>query len=298
MKIKVDFNKLVWGYYRLFHLDIELAMINWLFKTGLQGDGYQERHGWYRSGINQLLYGYSGNDELYHTESFPIHDTDVLDGFIRSIFVRAFLAPYSSDGFRSKIDLWREKNKIDITKYRYLDFPQRSSNNTREFLLKISEYQGSELKRHLFHPELTGRSHPKITWIKLSTCGEGYFVEIDFSFWEFNYKPGWTYLVAKQDQGEYIADFLKRAEQELKRITINTTTRKRLQFETENHLIDYTEKNCGNCTWLKEKNEKIICHLMELYGIKQTVIKNKYGYCCDEWKIKDYSHVKDKPADA
>ena len=151
MKIKVDFNKLVWGYYRLFHLDIELAMINWLFKTGLQGDGYQERHGWYRSGINQLLYGYSGNDELYHTESFPIHDTDVLDGFIRSIFVRAFLAPYSSDGFRSKIDLWREKNKIDITKYRYLDFPQRSSNNTREFLLKISEYQGSELKRHLFH---------------------------------------------------------------------------------------------------------------------------------------------------
>jgi hypothetical protein len=102
MKIKVDFKKLVWGDYYPFRLNLELEMINWLFKTGLEGGGYQEQPGWSRSGVNQLLYGYSGNDEIGHTEPFPIHNSDYLRCFINAVFTRAFLAPYSYNGSRGR----------------------------------------------------------------------------------------------------------------------------------------------------------------------------------------------------
>jgi hypothetical protein len=109
VKIKVDFKKLVWGYYHsgTVSLAMELEMINWFFKTGLENDNYQESHGWYRSGINQLLYGYSGNNEPNHCEPFPIHNANYLTSFMQSIFVRAVLTPYSHDGFPKKIAQWR-----------------------------------------------------------------------------------------------------------------------------------------------------------------------------------------------
>jgi hypothetical protein len=297
MKIKVDFKKLVWGAYYPFNFGLELEMINWLFKTGLEGGGYQEQHGWFRSGINQLLYGYSFNDEIHHYSPFPIHNNDYLHCFINAIFTRAFLAPYSLNGFPNKIALWREKNKIDIGKYRFFTLPEPSPNNPNGIIWEISNYHGKELKRHLFHQEFTGRSHPRIISITFSTYGEKYFVSIEFSFWEFNYEPGWTYSVAIQEDGEYIGDFLRRAERELDRITINTDICKRLQFNQKNHFVNFHDKNCSNCTWLNEENKKVpICHLMEFDNIKKNVIENKYNHLCDKWSVKDYSHFKEKPS--
>jgi hypothetical protein len=292
MKVKVDFKKLVWGHYYPFNFFLELEMINWLFKTGLEGGGYQEQDGRYRSGINQLLYGYSSNDEIYHYSPFPIHSADYLHCFITAIFARAFLAPISWGG-SGKIALWRKRNKIDIEKYKFFNLPKPSPNDPMDIIREISRYKGKELKRSLFHPEFTGRSHPRIIGITFSTYGERYFVSIAFSFWEFNYEPGWKYSVAKQNDGEHIGDFLRRAEKELGRITINTNICERLQFNEKNHFVDFRDKNCGNCAWLNDEDEAPICRLMEFHGIKKNTLENKYNHLCDKWEVKGYSHFKE-----
>jgi hypothetical protein len=293
MKIKVDFKKLVWGRYHSFNLDIELEMINWLFKTGLDGDGFQEQHGWYRSGINQLLYGYSGNDEVHHTEPFPIHDYNYLKVYTTSIFVRAFIAPYSHAGFPAKINQWREKNKISINNYRFFNFPDpppRDPYNFHDFELssliwRINEYKGKELKKEFAHPEYPNRTHPKIIAVEFSTYGAGYYVSISFSFWEFNYEPGWNELITEQQEGEYIGVFLKRTENRLKEIAIDTETDDRARFESENNFLDFAHRSCFSCTWLEKPPE---CGLMEHRGIKNFAIDSPENHLCDEWRLRDY----------
>jgi hypothetical protein len=282
MKIKVDFNKLVWGYYHNFNMEIELEMINWLFKTGLEGNGYQEQHGWYKSGINQLLYGYSGNDEIYDAAPFPIHNSHHLGCFIRSIFVRAFIAPYSSPGFRTKIGQWREKNRIDIGKYRFFNFPDITPNDPGKYIWKIANYEGRELKKLFAHPDFPNRTHPKIIAVIFSTCGQGYFVKISFSFWEFNYEPGWDLLIAKQKEDEYIGDFLARAAEKLKSITVNIDG-KRACFEKENNYSNFRECGCFNCIWYGHISPHA-CGCMECRGIKNCSITNPKNHLCDEWR--------------
>jgi hypothetical protein len=281
MRIKIDFKKLLCGYYCDFSPEIDFEMINWFFKTGLEGNGYEDRCGWYKCGINQLLYGYSGNNENCTAVPFPIGGD--LEGFIRSIFINAIVAPHSWDcwpGAVAKVAEWRKKTRIDINRYRFFDFPDPSQNNPRQILWNISTYEGRELKKLFAHPDFPNRTHPKIIAVIFSTCGQGYFVKIMFSFWEFNYEPGWNLLIAKQNDGEYLGDFLARAERKLKTITVDMGKDKRAQFEKKNKYLNFIERGCFNCIWYNRHR----CGCMEFGGIKNCSITNPRNHLCDEWK--------------
>jgi len=292
MKIKIDFTKLLWNYH-CYSLDVHLEMINWFFATGLEGD-YEKQRGWNRSGINQLLYGYSANNENYHAVPFPIDWSKRLREFMTSIFVRAIVSPASCGGGEKEIAEWREKNKIGLGKYRFFEFPVRQSHeanpgrcDTSYYLHMVAEYEGKELKKEYAHPDYLNRTCPKIIGVTFSTCGKGYFVEIMFSFWEFNYEPGWSETIATQRKGEHIGDFLARAYKKLKAITVNTEATKRLKFETENNFQTYTKKGCYNCTWI-ERNKNLECGLMKRHrGVKNCSIDAPSNHICDEWQYHD-----------
>ena len=286
MKTKIDFTKLLCEEYHHFRLEEELEMVNWFFSTGLEGN-YEEQRGWNRSGINQLLYGYSGNNEDHHSVPFPIEGPNgYLRNFITSLFVRAIISPRSWDG-KGKIAEWRTKNKIGMGKYRFFNFPDTTKNDARKLLWKIADYKNKEMKKKIAHPDYPNRTKPKIIDIKFSTYGEGYFVEIMFSFWEFNYEPGWRETIATQKKGEYIGDFLARAERKLKKITVNTNATKRLAFETENHFQTYTQRGCFNCIWLGH-DKKYYCDLMKCHrGVKNSTIDAPCNHICDEWEYHD-----------
>ena len=287
MKVKIDFTKLLCEEYHHFWIDEELEMVNWFFSTGLEG-GYEEKRGWHRSGINQLLYGYSANNENYHSVPFPIGDSNgYLRNFITSIFVRAIVSPRSWDG-KGKIAEWRTKNKIGMGKYRFFNFPDITQNDARRLLWKIANYKNKEMKKKYAHPDYPNRTQPKIIDIKFSTYGEGYFVEIMFSFWQFNYEAGWRETIAVQRKGEYIGDFLARAEKKLKVITVNTNSSKRLAFEMTNNFQTYSQKGCFNCGWQKRDKKQHYCDLMKCYrGIKDCIIYHIQNHCCDEWVYYD-----------
>jgi hypothetical protein len=212
MKVKVDFTKLLTEQYWWFREDICLEMVNWFLKTGLEGD-YEVQSGWYRSGINQLLYHYSMNNENYHAVPFPI-DGGLRD-FITGIFVRAIVSPASWDDFpgaRKKIIEWRTKNKIELGRYRVFDFPHPSLPSIGICISYLSDYKGKLLKKEYAHPDFPERLRPFIAGVIFSTYGDGYFVEVEFKFDMDGYEySSWKMDREKQEQGEYIGDFLKRS---------------------------------------------------------------------------------------
>ena len=279
-KIKIDFRKLLCEEYYHFNIDIGLEMVNWFLAKGLEGD-YEVQYGWNRSGINQLLYGYSANNENEYAPPFPIIK---IRDFLTSIFVRAVVSSSSWDG-KGKIAEWRKNNKIGIDKWRYFYFPEKTSNCPRSALWRIADYEGKELKKNVFwFSEYPSRTRPKIIGLTFSTYGKGYFVEIMFSFWEFNYELGWKETIAYQKPGEYIGDFLVRAEKILKRLTINTDATKRLAFETKYNFITFSKKNCSNCNRLEKTGNKYYCSCMEFHeGRRVCEIDNPNDHLCDEW---------------
>jgi len=288
MKIKIDFTKLIYEDYSHFDLDIGLEVVNWFLATGLKGD-YQRRSGWYISGINQLIYGYSSCNDNDHATPFPMRHQGSLRGFLTSIFSRAVLSPTASHGGSKEIEAWRTKNRIGFGKYRFLDLPDDKTNrNVSGLLYRISLYEKKELKKKYAHPDFPLRTRPKIIDLTFSTSGEGYFIKIMFSFWEYNYEPGWTEYIATQKKGEYIGDFLARAEKKLKQITVNTEATKRLSFETKTNFKTFTEKGCYNCIWIK-KDKEFYCGQMAFYHRhrqKWCAIDNPCNHCCDEWEYK------------
>ena len=298
MRVKIDFTKLLYEDYHHFRLDIGLEVINWFLKTGLEGN-YERWHGWYTSGINQLIYGYSACNDIAHAEYFPIeHNLHDLRDFMVSIFGRAIISPYANHGGSKEIAEWRAKNKIALGKYRFLNFPDSTINRDVSGLLcRIALYEKKELKKKYAHPTHLYRTRPRIIMVKFSTSGSGYFVQIMFSFWEFNYEPGWRETIATQREGEYIGDFLARAERKLKSITVNTEATKRLSFETKNHFQTYSERGCFNCIWGK-KVKKFYCDLMKFHRrIKRCTIDDPCNHVCDEWELHDRCKVQSSTED-
>jgi hypothetical protein len=288
MRVKIDFTKLLYEWYYHFDIEICLEMINWFFATGLEGD-YEVKSGWHKSGINQLLYGYSAcNHDV--ANPFPINSG--LREFITAIFVRAIVSPTSWDG-KGKIAEWRKNNNIELGKYRFFDFPVSKRkeknpcrNDTRYYLHRVADYEGKELKKKYFHPDYPNRTKPRIIKVTFSTYGKGYFVDIDFSFWEFNYEPGWTEEIAKQKPGEHIGDFLARAERKLKMITVNTEATERLAFETKHNFKTFSEKGCFNCILLRHDDKENYCGMMAFYKrTKSCAIDVPNNHYCDHWRF-------------
>jgi hypothetical protein len=314
MRRKIVFKSLInnpfaWN----FAPEIILEVINWFFKTGLEGEDYTSRAGWYESGVNQLLYGYSANNMQYHAVPFPIQPRgESLKSFVSAIITRALLHECSWGGGSKKIQEWREKNKIDINGYRFLTFPDMPptvsiapiyrQHDIFKLLSNLADYEGKELKKEYAHPEFKNRTHPKIIFLTFSTYGKGYFVKIDFSFWEFNYEPGWGLEIARQEPGEYIGAFLSRAIEKLKEMTVETKFTQREEFEAKNHYWTFPDpdKNCRCCTWFENPP---ICGLMEFRHIKDNMIDDPEHHFCDEWRLnfdirnpQEYTFIKDKEA--
>jgi hypothetical protein len=282
MKCKIDFKKLLCGNYWHFTPEIDLEMINWFFKTGLQGQYETTPDKWRRAGINQLLYGYSGNNEHSHAEPFPIESYSGLRSFTRSILINAIITPTSWDGNAGKIAEWRKNNRIGLDKYRMLAFPDPTMNEPMKLLWSIANFKGRELKKEFAHPDFPKRTIPRIIKLFFSTCGDGYFLNGEMSFYEFNYDPGWSFGIASQKEGEYIGDFCARALQELQRITVERDDWR--LFEEEKHFIDFTKRGCFNCEWHSE--EKFgICGLMYFHEIKHPAIDKQGRGFCDEWRL-------------
>jgi hypothetical protein len=151
----------------------------------------------------------------------------------------------------------------------------------------IADFKGRELKKEYAHPKYPKRTIPRIISIKFSTYGHGYFVSAEMSFWEFNYEPGWTINIAEQGKGEYIGDFLKRALDNLKEITVEQDDRQ--MFEDGKHFIDFHKRGCFNCEW-HEKENCGICGLMDFHKIKNPKISLQGMALCDEWRLRDFGN--------
>ncbi|GHU59223.1 hypothetical protein FACS189444_4170 [Spirochaetia bacterium] len=287
MKQKVDFKKLLCGDYWNFSPEIDFEMINWFFKTGLQGQYETTPYKWHRAGINQLLWGYSMNNENNHYVPFPIGGAEEMSNFVRAIMVNAIVAPNSWDGNAAKIAEWREKNKISLDQYRMMTFPDPNTNDPRRLLWHIADFKGREIKKEFAHPGYKKRTVSRIIQVIFSTYGHGYFVKVEFSFWEFNYEPGWSMPIAEQGRGEYLGDFLLRAKQKLEEITVEIDDR--ALFQEKEHFIDFSERGCFNCVWTEDE-EPGICGRMNLHKIKNPTIDRKGRCFCDSWRLKGFGN--------
>lgn len=221
-KIKIDFQKLTGRYYYL--TAIQFEAFNWLLKTGLPFSAKTGR--WTRTGVDQLLYGYSANNH----ESC----TDITVDFSRTLELAFYRALYASGG--SIIEAWREQENIRPGKYRMLSFlddrPDKPSYDHHSFdihreIYCLYQHVGGLLIKERFHPDYPRRTGPYIKKIGLSTYGAGYRVRMEFTFKECE-SSGWSHDFC-QYKNESFERFIWRANTEIFKL--------RLPYEKDSHAM-------------------------------------------------------------
>jgi len=202
--VKVDFSKLIGNKYPL---ETKMAILDWMLKTG---KGFDHQHGWNRNGINKSLLDYSANN---HNTPVCLPKNKDYNLFFDALFARAVYAQENKP-----LKKWREKESVKPNKYRMLKFndavPVCEQKYFSWLIGDIFKFDGKLLKKKLHHPEYLNRTEPKILWISISTIGNGWMVQYQFSFKEYNYEPGWTNGY-HQNENESIWKFLKRSYDEL-----------------------------------------------------------------------------------
>ncbi len=220
--MKIDFTKLLNGFYPL---EVEMEMINWFLKTGNKFDEHVGN--WTVDGISKQMFDYSANSNNCKFP-FPIkcsnfignssYNFNVLKGFISNCLFNAIIKYPLKPVFK-----WREFEKIQLGKYRMLnfnlDYPKQEEKHEKLQgiywgILKLKEIINTPLKKEFFHPDYTERIDPKIIDVVLFTNGNGYVFEYEFSFSNFNYEHGWNKQIC-QKEGESIAYFLNRVFKEI-----------------------------------------------------------------------------------
>lgn len=220
--MKIDFTKLLNGFYPL---EVEMEMINWFLKTGNKFDEHVGN--WTVDGISKQMFDYSANSNNCKFP-FPIkcsnfignssYNFNVLKGFISNCLFNAIIKHPLKPVFK-----WREFEKIQLGKYRMLnfnlDYPKQEEKHEKLQgiycgILKLKEIINTPLKKEFFHPDYTERIDPKIIDVVLFTNGNGYVFEYEFSFSNFNYEHGWNKQIC-QKEGESIACFLNRVFKEI-----------------------------------------------------------------------------------
>lgn len=198
--LKIEFSKLIGNKYPL---EIKMEILDWMLNTG---KGYDHQYGWNRDGINKSLLAYSANN---HDTPVCLPKDEDFDLFFDAIFARAIYAPENKP-----LKEWREKESIKPKKYRMLKFndavPECEQKYFSWIINDIFKLEGKILKKELHHPEYSERTEPKILWMDIYTTGNGWVVQYEFSFKEFNYEPGWTNGF-HQNENESVWQFLKRS---------------------------------------------------------------------------------------
>jgi hypothetical protein len=202
--VKVDFSKLIGNKYPL---ETKMAILDWMLKTG---KGHDHQYGWNRDGINKSILDYSANN---HDTPVCLPKDENYSLFFDALFARAVYATANKP-----LNEWREKESIKPDKYRMLKFndavPVCEQKHFSWIIGDIFKFEGKLLKKELHHPEYLTRTEPKILWIAIYTTGNGWIVQYQFSFKEFDYEPGWTNGY-HQNGNESIWEFLKRSYDEL-----------------------------------------------------------------------------------
>lgn len=204
---KIDFSKLLGDFYRL---EVKMMVLDWMLKTGKKHR--QSTGRWNVDGVNKFLFDYSAND----------HDAEVsipkkphnYSSFFDAVFARAiFKKP------NKPINEWRESENIFPNKYRMLKREDIFKGTEKHFYLgwllnDLFELKGKELNKKVAHPSYLGRTIPKIIGVKIYTYGQGWRLKYQFSFSEFDYKPGWL-CDFYQNENEPIAEFFLRTYNEI-----------------------------------------------------------------------------------
>lgn len=201
-KIKISFSKLIDQY--KYDLEEKMNILDWMLKTG---KGHDHSYGWYVDGINKSLFGYSANN-YDHPCRLPRDNYEgCFDMFFDAVFARAIFSPENNS-----LKSWREEENIYPGKFRMLKFEPSThtygEDSIYSLIHKIYNLECKILKKKHHHPEYKNRTLPKIIDISIYTVGNGWIVEYQFSFKEFNYEPGWTngYI---QQENESVYNFLK-----------------------------------------------------------------------------------------
>ena len=271
-KLRIDFQKLINETHHDYN-DI-LLIYQWLIRIG---KACNKQYGWYRYGLHQSFHGYSHNNDPNRVmKLFSDWRKILYDGFVNILcktnqpeIVRNFL----------------KENNIAIGKIRILTIQESISNRTY-FKEKVGDrcsidsklrhittaYKGLELKKEYFHSDYPKRVHPRIIDnVHFGTNGDEWFVSFTFSFECFNYKPGWDYTIA-QEENEYLPDFFDRA------------------IETLDNLLIDTD-NCDNCSyWIEFNRGDYLRHGYrggcKYYECKKTNVI-KYKWWSEEGKVCD-----------
>lgn len=202
--VKVDFSKLTGNKYPL---ETKMAILDWMLRTG---KGFDHQYGWNRDGINKSLLDYSANN---YDKPVCLPKNKNYSLFFDAVFARAIYAQENKP-----LKEWRMKESIYPDKYRMLKFndavPNYYQNSIYRLISDIFDFDNKLLKKSLHHPEYKDRIEPKILLTSIFTRGNGWIVQYEFSFKNFNYELGWTEGF-HQNENESIFQFLKRSYDEL-----------------------------------------------------------------------------------
>lgn len=206
MKRRIDFQKLIDGDYPL---DIELEVFNWMLATGRKYD--TPRTGYYHSGMDKVMYGYSANTHDSYTDFGRDFRRTLQLGFVNTLVK----TPIPS------VRAWREAERVGLGKYRMFVFPEerpfRGWDLYRE-IVGIYEYEGRLLKKEYFHPEYQDRTEPRIVRMNFSTAGMGYRIRLAFTFKGCE-DSGWDQYFHQQE-GESIDIFIHRFHREMSQLLV------------------------------------------------------------------------------
>lgn len=216
---KIDFIALTSGGY---WADTEFEVLNWLLKTGQSCDVKTGR--WTRAGVDQLLYGYSANNYQSYT--------DITSDFSRTLELAFFRALYKKHG--NAVEAWRDREGIRPGKYRMLAFPddtpEKPSYDHHSYSVHgevwcLFDHVGGKLHKKDFHPDYPKRLDPFIKSMQLSTAGNGYRVNMEFTFKKCE-DSGWSHCIY-QAKDESFERFIWRANTEIFKL--------RLPYEKDSH---------------------------------------------------------------
>lgn len=153
------------------NISIKLQLLEYVFKNKPKSI----QTGWYRSGFDKLIYGYSANDHKSHT---AIRDNEHLE----LILYRLLFSEHSGKEclkFREDLGLNNGHKFFDLDlKNNNLQFGRWG------FFSVLQKLKGRALKKEFFHPDYPKRTEPTIISIKFTVSESGYHIFFDFTFTE------------------------------------------------------------------------------------------------------------------
>lgn len=202
---KINFQQLIENDYHPHTLYAKLQILNWIYKWA---EPYNPpKKGWYKDGIDKLLFGYSANDRFSQTGIYDVSK------FCHFALFRV-LVKTPDEWFKK----WKEDFGIALNKSKFFKLDQDYGNrdcymgkaDVRYLIHSLQKYKGMNLKKEYCHPDYVDRTHAYMTDIRF-TMGSRFQVIYGFNFAVDETFKGcsWKKSFVQQDD-ETLRDFLLR----------------------------------------------------------------------------------------